>query len=144
MKQERKTIDLCQECHEKVRDYEYFPNAERIDTCGLCGQHALVARVRKDEADRMSDKLRLAAAIEALVPGGPGISLDIAFIRVCSCGMSQVTVRAPLDAEMERLRKAAQEFYDAVTSANATVKTGVNRWLAAEIALRAALGEPPT
>jgi len=29
----------------------------------------------------------------------------LAFIRVCSCGMSQVSIRAPLDAEMERMAR---------------------------------------
>jgi len=48
--------------------------------------------------------------------------------------------RAPLD--VERLREAAQEFYDAITEADATVKTGTQRWLQAEAALRAALEEP--
>ena len=88
----------------------------------------------------MSDKLRLAAAIEALVPGGPGISLDIAFIRVCSCGMSQVTLRAPLEAEIERLRAAALallNWYDGppFVYEESDMETRLN-------ALRAALEEP--
>ena len=55
MKRERKTIDLCQDCHEKVRDSEYFPSAERYEACGLCGQTALVARVSKDECAGLAE-----------------------------------------------------------------------------------------
>jgi hypothetical protein len=47
----RLTIDICQLCHEKVRGWDYFPNTYRYDTCDLCGDYGLVARVRKDECD---------------------------------------------------------------------------------------------
>jgi len=51
-KQERKTIDLCQPCHEQVRGWDYFPYyANRVGKCERCGNEELIARVRKDECD---------------------------------------------------------------------------------------------
>lgn len=50
---ERKTIDLCQDCHDIVRPGQYFPDsAEVTAACQLCGdQFSIVARVRRDECE---------------------------------------------------------------------------------------------
>ena len=70
---------------------------------------------------------------------------DLAFIRVCSCGMSQVSIRAPLEAEIERLarRVAIADVNLGLCADEANrLRAEVER-LRAEVAdLRAALEEP--
>lgn len=56
MAYERKTIDICQTCHEDVRGDQYFPDAERVGVCDRCGaESVLIARVRRDECDFSKD-----------------------------------------------------------------------------------------
>lgn len=66
MTRERKTIDICQDCHEQVRGNEYFPDAERYGACGLCGSDALIARVRKDECAGLAEYGDILAARKRL------------------------------------------------------------------------------
>jgi rRNA maturation endonuclease Nob1 len=42
-------VKVCQLCWERLRPDQYFPDRMDFDTCGICGDEALVVNVHPSE-----------------------------------------------------------------------------------------------